>query len=266
MSNLKVRDSKVNGVGLDGVMHHELKIKECDFKGTKPLLPDTVACNIRLLMQSTAFSEFSNCEISSNKFDEDSASSVNYHIYSEPMHRHKGLKVFNNTGSPVLNNNPAIRIMNSTYGGKNTIQQVWGNYFKGGRVADDRLIQGVLTGNNFIGSYAAGVDPSSVLSTYFDVGMIIYNGVISTTAQGLGWVCVSEGMGASAKFIRLDYFGTTKSVTTSQLASITSDVNTSFKYLGLDVYTTDTQKFYKAKGSSASAGWVAFDGATITPV
>ncbi|HFX6477092.1 TPA: hypothetical protein ACIFD1_003395 [Acinetobacter baumannii] len=265
LSNLKVRDSKVNGIGLDGVMHHELKIKECDFKGTKPISIDTIACNIRLLMQSSAFSEFSNCEISSNKFDEDSACNVNYHIYSESMHKHKGLKIFNNTGSPVLNNNPAIQIQNSTYGVKNTVQQVYGNYFKGGRVADDRLIQGVLTGNNFIGSYAYGVDPSTVLSTYFDVGMIIYNSVISTTVQSPGWVCVAEGMGASAKFIRLDYFGTTKSVTSAQLSSIASEVNTSFKYLGLDVYTTDTQKFYKAKGSSASAGWVAFDGTTINP-
>ncbi|MCW1893153.1 hypothetical protein [Acinetobacter baumannii] len=265
LSNLKVRDSKVNGVGLDGVMHHELKIKGCDFKGTKPLSSDTIACNIRLLMQSTSFSEFSDCEISSNKFDEDSVCNVNYHIYSESMHKHKGLKIIHNTGSPVLNNNPAIQILNSTYGLKNTIQQVYGNCFKGGRVADDRLLQGMLTGNNFIGSFAAGVDPSTVLSTYFDLGMIIYNAAISATTQATGWVCIAEGMGASAKFMRLDYFGTTKSVTSAQLASIASDVNTSFKYLGLDVYTSDTQKFYKSKGSAANAAWVAFDGSTITP-
>lgn len=263
LSNLKVRDSKVNGVGLDGVMHHELKIKECDFKGTKPLLPDTVACNIRLLMQSTSFSEFSDCEISDNYFDKDSVCSVKYHIYSESMHKHRNLKIINNSGSPTAANDPAIQILNSTYGTAGSIQQVYGNDFGGGKVAPDVLIQGQKFGNSLIGNHSTGFAP--VANTYYEAGMVVYNKAVSTATPAPAWVCVVAGFGSAATFKRLDAFSTTATATQVELASATSSINTSFKSLGLDVYVESVGKFYKATGSSPTARWVAFDGSTITP-
>ncbi|MFW6509403.1 hypothetical protein [Acinetobacter baumannii] len=268
LDGLSIEKFKNFGVDLLGVFHKDLKIRRSKFScgGENPT--ESVTSNIRIFTTNAATTnEFDNCEISGNEFDIQCTSKMSHHIYMPQFRRHRGLKIFNNEGNPLpVSTNPAIAIANSTYNAPNSIQQIYGNNFRGHLVASNTVLQGIYHGNVWSGSYAGGVDPSQLLETYFDRGSFVQNANITTQYPGSGWICIQGGYGSAAVFMRQDYFGTTRSATTATLGQKASTVNTSFKYLGVDVYATDNGKFYKAKGSASDAQWVAFDGSVITPV
>lgn len=267
VKNLQVNDFVNYGIALQGTFHSSLKISEDKFSGGGVGATVDRPANILIFGNSTPTTNvFENCEISSNKFDLDAQPNVAHHIYSPTFRRHRGLKIFNNEGGKLANvDYPAIAVSNSTYNQKGCMQQIYSNDFKGHLVASNNTIQGSYVGDTFLGAFAGGVSPST-LETFIGRGDVFYNSNISTQYPGTGWVCIQDGYSTDAELMRLDYFGTTKSTSSSELASKTSSINTSFKYLGLDVYATDTGKFYKAKGADSVAQWVAFDGSVITPV
>lgn len=59
------------------------------------------------------------------------------------------------------------------------------------------------------------------------------------------------------------FFVVTKPTTTTDLANKSNAVNTDHKTLGFEVYCTDTQRFYKSTGSSATSVWRAMDDNTV---